>query len=126
VQGDRLVFDYNFFGRHHVVESGSELPAGSCLVAVRFRRTGRQADVELLVDGQVTGELHLDRIMSIMSSTGPSVGRDHGSAVSDRYRAPFAFTGRLHRVDIDADPEGRHRVDGDVAVAEHTAGMARQ
>ena len=36
----------------------------------------------------------------MMSSVGASVGYDHGSAVSTRYDAPFAFTGTLHEVVI--------------------------
>ena len=36
----------------------------------------------------------------MMSSVGPSVGYDHGSAVSTRYEAPFPFTGTLHEVVI--------------------------
>jgi len=35
-----------------------------------------------------------------MSSVGPSIGYDHGSAVSNRYDAPFPFAGKLHEVVI--------------------------
>jgi arylsulfatase len=126
VQGDRLVFDYNWFGEHRVLESSAPVPAGRSTVGVRFRRDGGQADVALLIDGADAGAMHLDKVMAMMSSVGPSVGYDHGSAVSDRYTAPFPFTGKLLRVDIDADPDGRHRVPADVAVAEHAAGMGRQ
>ena len=38
--------------------------------------------------------------MRMISSIGASVGRDHGSAVSPRYDAPFAFSGALHEVEI--------------------------
>ncbi len=64
--------------------------------------------------------------MLVISSVGSSVGYDQGSAVSDRYRAPFAFSGKLARVDIDADPEGNHHVPADVAEAEERAESARQ
>jgi arylsulfatase len=126
VQGGRLVFDYNYFGEHHVIESAATVPVGHSTVGVNFRRVGREADVTVLVDGAPAGQLHLDRIMSIISSVGPSVGFDHGSAVSERYDAPFPFSGRLRRVDIDADPDGRHRTAEDVTAAEHAAGMGRQ
>jgi arylsulfatase len=36
----------------------------------------------------------------MMSSIGPSIGADHGSPVSPRYRAPFTFTGTLHEIEI--------------------------
>ena len=41
VQDDRLVFDYNCFGDHHVVESEVPVPVGPSVVGVRFRRTGK-------------------------------------------------------------------------------------
>jgi arylsulfatase len=54
------------------------------------------------------------------------VGYDHGSPVSERYKSPFAFSGRLHRVDIDADPDGKHADPVGVAAAEMRAEAARQ
>ena len=41
VQDDRLVFDYNCFGDHHVVDVEREVPVGASVVGVRFRRTGK-------------------------------------------------------------------------------------
>ena len=38
--------------------------------------------------------------MRVISSVGSSVGYDHGSAVSPRYQAPFAFAGTLHEVEF--------------------------
>jgi arylsulfatase len=57
-----------------------------------------------------------------MSSIGPSVGFDHGSPVSPRYEAPFAFTGTIHEVVIQASPE---RIAG-AAKAQADAEMSRQ
>jgi len=124
VQGERLVFDYNYFGEHHVLESERVVPVGPSEVGVRFARDGTGAVATLLIDGADAGSLALEKIMGIMSSTGPSVGYDNGSAVSDRYQAPFRFGGRLHHVDIDVnrhvgDPAGQ-------AAAEHAAEMGRQ
>ena len=38
--------------------------------------------------------------MRMVSSVGSSIACDHGSAVSERYEAPFAFTGTLHDLTI--------------------------
>ncbi|MEI7999977.1 MAG: arylsulfatase [Actinomycetes bacterium] len=101
VQGDRLVFDYNVFGDHHVVESTEAVPVGRSVLGVRFRRTGKQTGAATLtIDGADCGTVEVPFVMRIPSSIGPSVGRDHGSPVSDRYAAPFAFSGILERVDI--------------------------
>jgi arylsulfatase len=101
VQGDRLVFDYNAFDDHTVVESEVEVPVGDSVVEVRLRRTSRRTgNVEVVVDGAVCGSADLPFMMSMISSIGASIGEDHGSAVSGRYEAPFPFTGTLHDVEI--------------------------
>ena len=126
VQGDRLVFDYNAFGDHTVVESDGPLPEGPATLGVRFRRAGRGATVTLVVDDQPVASVELGFAMGMMSSIGPSVGFDHGSAVSPRYESPFPFEGDLRRLDVQllrkpggGEPEG-------VAEAEQRAAMARQ
>jgi arylsulfatase len=101
VQGDRFVVDYNAFDAHTVVESTVEVPVGSSELTARFRRgEGRAGSLEVLVDGVVAGQAELPLFMRMMSSVGASVGYDHGSPVSTRYRAPFPFTGTLHAVEI--------------------------
>ena len=56
VQDDRLVFDYNCFGDHHVVESEADRPGGrrrwsGCGSAGR----GRAAEATLIIDGRTCG-----------------------------------------------------------------------
>ena len=127
IQDSRLVFDYNAFGDHQIVVSDRDVPVGAATVGVQMRRTGRRdGSVHLLVDGEAAGSTELPLLMTVISSVGPSVGFDHGSAVSDRYTGPFPFSGTLHRVDIDADPEGNHRDSPDIAAAEMRAEAARQ
>ncbi len=127
VQDSRLVFDYNAFGAHTILVSDREVPVGAARLMVSVRRTGgRTGTVELFIDGEPCGAADLPLLMTVISSVGPSVGFDHGSAVSTRYRGPFPFSGMLHRVDINADPEGRHHDHADVAAAELRAESARQ
>ena len=77
---------------------------------------------EIEIDDRPCGHADLPLLMLIMSSVGPSVGYDHGSAVSTRYTAPFPFAGRLHEIVIQASP-GRL---ADAVAAGHAAEMARQ
>jgi arylsulfatase A-like enzyme len=129
VQDSRLVFDYNCFGDHRVVASDVEVPVGPSKVGVRFRRKGRGAEVTLLVEGTPAGSLVLPFAMTIISSVGPSVGFDEGSAVSERYQAPFRFEGVFRRLDVEllppaaAGPDGGS--DGDARAAERSA-MSQQ
>jgi arylsulfatase len=123
VQGDRLVLDYNAFDDHTVLESDIEVPEGAAELTVKVRRTGgRTGTAALEIDGRPCGGVELPLFMLMMSSVGPSVGYDHGSAVSTRYRAPYAFTGELHEVVIQASPERF----ADAATAEASVEMGRQ
>ena len=101
VQNDRLVVDYNAFDDHTIVESDGTLPDGDVTVTVAVRRgPSRTGTMYLIVDGASAGSADLGLFMSMMSSVGPSIGEDHGSAVSARYGAPFPFSGTLHEVEI--------------------------
>jgi arylsulfatase len=122
VQADRLVFDYNCFGEHQVVESGREVPVGACVVGVRFRRLGNGGRATLVIDGEECGTLDVPFVMRIISSIGPSVGYDHGSPVSDRYPDSFPFEGTLEQVDIQLVSERS----SDTGAAEARAIIARQ
>ena len=101
IQSERLVFDYNCFGEHHVIESDTDVPAGESVVGVRFRGSAAgRGSATLVIDGTGCGTVDIPFVMLILSSIGPSVGLDHGSPVSRRYASPFAFEDTLDRVDI--------------------------
>ncbi|MCU1498602.1 MAG: arylsulfatase family protein [Acidimicrobiales bacterium] len=128
VQGDRLVFDYNCFGEHHVVASGRCVPVGPVTVGVEFRRNGggdRGGRATLVIAGATAGTVDVPLVMNMMSSIGPSVGFDHGSPVSDRYGDAFPFEGTLHRVDIQLLKPAQAEALDEARVAERTA-MAQQ
>jgi arylsulfatase A-like enzyme len=122
VKDNRLVFDYNIFGEHHIVTSSDEVPEGESTIGLRFRRGKNDADVTLVINGNDVGTTHLPFLMRIISSTGMSIGSDHGSPVSTHYDDEFPFAGRLDRVDIQLVSE-HQREDQTTAARE---GMARQ
>jgi hypothetical protein len=84
VQDDHLVFDDNAFGDHTVIESESPVPAGACVLGVRFRRSGRGATATIVVDERPVGSAEIPFAMRVISSVGSSVGFDHGMPVSER------------------------------------------
>ena len=122
VAGGRLVLDYNAFGDHTVLES-DPLEPGERELSIHLRRgDGMSGTATIAVDGGHSGEAPLRLFMRMMSSIGPSIGADHGSPVSQRYESPFAFTGVLHEIVIQASPERF----GDTAEAEARAETSRQ
>jgi hypothetical protein len=97
-------------------------------VTVSVRRgPSRTGTMHLAVDGKPAGSTDLALFMSMMSSVGPSIGEDHGSAVSQRYEAPYPFTGTLHEIEIQLlsreDAEAR---DAELAEVSARAEMSRQ
>jgi arylsulfatase A-like enzyme len=123
VQDDRLVVDYNAFDDHTILSSSIDVPLGTSVLTARFRRgEQRGGSVAVAIDGVESGHVELPLFMRMISSVGASVGYDHGSAVSRRYEAPFAFQGTLHEVAIELVSRP---VDGTDAV-EARAGMAQQ
>jgi arylsulfatase len=122
IQDGRFVVDYNAFGDHTVVESGVPVPEGVVALGVHLRRgDARNGTITLDFDGVEVGRADVPLYMSMMSSVGPSLGQDHGSAVSMRYAAPFAYTGELLEVEIEAGKKS-----GAAASAEAKAEMGRQ
>jgi arylsulfatase len=65
--------------------------------------------------------------LSFRGGGAPTLGPPHGSAVSQRYDAPFAFTGTLHEIEIQLlsqeDAEAR---DAELAEVAARAEMSRQ
>jgi len=91
----------------NVLLSDVEVPVGDSTVTVRFRRADeRSGSVEVAIGDVDAGNAPLPLFMRMISSVGSSIGHDHGSAVSPRYAAPFAFQGTLHELVIQL-AEGR-------------------
>jgi arylsulfatase len=126
VQDDRLVFDYNAFEDHSIVTSDRPVPEGAAVIGVEFRRTGGGATATLVIDGEPAGSVEVPFVMFMMSSIGPSVGYDHGSAVSSAYQAPFRFEGRLERVDVQLYRSFDELVEKAEAEARARAELSRQ
>jgi arylsulfatase len=123
VEDGRLVHDMNVGGHHVIVRSDAPVPTeGSHRLGLQVRRlthvdkptplTGPGAsEITLLVDGAPAGQIETRLgLPNFISWSGLDVGRDRGSAVS-HYQAPFAFTGRLLRVEVTMDVE--QHLDGD-------------
>jgi len=106
VADGHLVHDYVHGAGLTTTVSTSTVPTGRAVrVAVRVQRDGPGGTVTLLVDGAEVGTGHIPALAQARTGyTGVDVGCDRGLTVGE-YDAPARFTGRLTRVDIEADDD---------------------
>ncbi len=102
----RLHYVHNHLGlAEYRISSTEEIGPGAAILQFRFTRTGEHRG---------TGSLHLgDRLIgqgeiphtvpAVIETSGEGLccGYDSGLPVTDHYRAPFRFTGRIVRVVVD-------------------------
>jgi arylsulfatase A-like enzyme len=121
VKDGRLRYVHSFAGlEEHRVTSDVPIPPGPHALGFRFTRTGEHCGAgALLLDGAVVGEAAIPRFTPTrfsLTGAGLTCGHDPGLPVTDDYRAPFRFTGRLRRVVVEVeggpfrDAEGEARV----------------
>jgi arylsulfatase len=114
VEGGAPRYTYSFLGID-VTTLAAERPVAAGKRTVRYEfaadapgkpATGGRS--RLLVDGEVVAEGRLERTVPMRFTTyaGMDIGRDNGEPVSRSYavKSPFAFTGRIGRVDFEIAP----------------------
>jgi arylsulfatase len=106
VQGGRVLYTFNFAGvEHATVESDAALTPGRHVTVVELTPgEGLAMRAELAVDGTAVGHADLARTTPYrfaLAGEGLCCGYDDGTAVSDRYEAPFEFTGEIGTVVVD-------------------------
>ncbi|HEX5614103.1 MAG TPA: arylsulfatase [Acidimicrobiia bacterium] len=118
----RLVYVHNYVGLEtHRVDAPLALAPGAHTLAFQFDKTGEhRGTVTLLVDDAEVGAGEIPRFTPMRFSItdgGLTCGYDPAMAVVADYRAPFRFTGTLHRVVVDVDGPEHHDPETDVHVA---------
>jgi hypothetical protein len=129
IQDGRLHYVYNFLGeRQQLVSSSGAVPLGRHLLGARYSLKGTVpnshtplGDVTLYIDDEVVGTLadvtsHPGTFG--LAGAGITVGRNGGSGVSSRYKAPFTFTGgTIAAVTIDLSGRPYDDVETELALA---------
>jgi arylsulfatase len=110
-QDGKLVYDYNWFERErtHLV-SNEPLPIGKSTVTMEFAYDGdglgKGGTATIGINGKEVGKARIEHTVAGRFGIDTfGVGSDTGSPVSNTYTPPFAFTGRIERVDIDLGPQ---------------------
>jgi len=106
----RLRYVNNYLGKQRDVIHPAT-PIGSGRHRLSFESSPLEdfaARVVLSVDGVPAGEGVLERTIPVRYSItggGMTCGWEQGPAVGEGYRAPFEFTGTIHRVVVEVDGE---------------------
>jgi arylsulfatase len=106
------VFHYNLAGVARTTIAGKEkLAPGKHTIVYDFKYDGggigRGGAATLQVDGKTVAKGRIERTLPFRISADETLdcGEDTGTPVSEDYRVPFKFTGKLVKVVIDLTPE---------------------
>ena len=115
IRNGQPAYTYNYFRREITTITAAEpLPPGPSTIVLRFEYDGggrgRGAKVTLLVNGRVAREARLAQTVPVAYAYDETfdVGEDSASPVGP-YKAPFQFTGKLERVEIETAREAMLR-----------------
>jgi arylsulfatase len=127
VQDGKLAYHYNWFERERTnLVSSVPLPAGKSTVAMEFAYDGgglgKGGNATLAIDGKVVGKARIEHTVAGRFGIDTfGVGSDTGSPVTDTYKPPFPFTGKIERVDIELGPRNLSPEDEKKLHEMHTA-----
>ena len=103
----RPVFHYNLAGVERYTVAGKEkLTPGKHVVTLDFAYDGggigKGGQATLTVDGKKVASEHLPKTIAFRMSLDETldIGEDTGTPVSEDYKVPFKFTGKLNKVQI--------------------------
>lgn len=110
VKDNRLVYEYNFFGKIFKVESNIDVPTGSSVLSVDYKNAGLlKANVTLYINDQEVGVCDLPKVFPITPGLheGMDAGCDRKTPVSPSYKDKgiFKFNGKLEKIDIDLEDD---------------------
>jgi arylsulfatase len=110
VQDGKLVYHFNWFEEsRYVITSSEPMPAGKSTVRFEFAYDGggmgKGGKGTLFINGKKVGEGRIEKTVPGRFGIDTfGVGIDTGSPVSNTYKPPFVFTGRIEKVEIDLVP----------------------
>ncbi len=109
IKDNHLVFDYNAYRDHSVIRSSLNVPTGQSIIGVKFRGKmppTRGGNFTLLIDSNECGSMKVPLAPIIMSVTGVQIGINNLSPITDDYKAPFKFMGRIKYVNFKVGVSG--------------------
>ncbi|MEY4613842.1 MAG: hypothetical protein RL179_1815 [Planctomycetota bacterium] len=112
LKNKKLHFTHNYLKLHEfTISSPSPITSGSHTLSVHFTPKSKNSkpnfftgDIELSVDGNnvaQTKDIKSAENYSTMTGFGLLIGRNLGTPVSQEYKTPFNFTGKIEKVTIE-------------------------
>jgi arylsulfatase len=103
VQDGKPCFHYHFPLERHEVRGTQNLTPGNHVITWTLTKVERASGHGTLsVDGVEVASVDIPRILrGWMPFNGLHVGRNNGAPVGTTYEAPFPFTGKLHRIEVE-------------------------
>jgi arylsulfatase len=112
LKAGKPTFVYNFLSVERITFAAKDpLPKGKAKLVVDFKYDGggmgKGGQITMTANGKKIAEGRLVRTIPIQFSLGEGVdiGMDIGSPIDFTYKLPFAFTGKVEKVDIELKPE---------------------
>ena len=108
LQGGKPTYTYNWLGlQRYTVAAKQALPAGKATIRFEFAYDGggmgKGGTGTLFVNGKQVAAARIDRTQccAFSADEGADVGEDEGTPVTDAYKVPFKFTGKIAKETIE-------------------------
>jgi hypothetical protein len=108
MMGGKPVYTYNFLGlQRYTIAAKQAVPPGKATIRFEFAYdgggVGKGGTGTLLVNGKTvaTGRIEHTQCCAFSADEGADVGSDEGTPVTEAYKVPFKFTGKIAQVTIE-------------------------
>jgi arylsulfatase len=104
IKDNLLIFDYNASRDHSVIHSSVTVPTGQSTIGLKFQRKDRGGTFTLLIDGNECGSIDVPLALRIISTTGVQIGINNLSPITNDYKVPFKFMGKINYINFKTQP----------------------
>jgi arylsulfatase A-like enzyme len=108
LQDGKPTYTYNWLGlKRYTLSASQALPAGKSTIRYEFvydgGGVGKGGTGTIYVNGKnvATGRIDQTQCCAFSADEGADVGADEGTPVTEAYRVPFKFTGKIDKVTIE-------------------------
>jgi arylsulfatase A-like enzyme len=115
IKAGKPVFHYNLAGVERYAIEGEKLAPGKRVIDFAFKYdgggVGKGGAATLTVDGKTVGTRKFPQTLGYRMSLDETldIGEDTGTPVSEDYKVPFKFSGKIDRVTIKIEPQAEGR-----------------